>query len=65
MSSMIIHLQLLILSLIVGILNAHKSYNCLFDPAKFNESLQHAPIIISATVLDVTVDPRDNQLQVI
>uniref|UniRef100_A0A8R1XNN5 NtA domain-containing protein n=1 Tax=Onchocerca volvulus TaxID=6282 RepID=A0A8R1XNN5_ONCVO len=63
MSSMIIHLQLLILSLIVGLLSSHKSYNCLFDPTKFNETLQHASIVISATVLDVTVDPRDNQLQ--
>uniref|UniRef100_A0A0R3RIR0 NtA domain-containing protein n=1 Tax=Elaeophora elaphi TaxID=1147741 RepID=A0A0R3RIR0_9BILA len=56
---------LLLLSLIVGILSSHKSYDsCLFDPAKFNESLQHAPIVISATVLDVTVDPRDSQLQI-
>lgn len=56
---------LLLLSLIVGTLSSLKSSNCLFDPEKFNDSLQNAPLVISATVLDVTIDPRDSRLQVI
>lgn len=63
---MTIPVQLLLLSSLtaVGISSSHKSYSCLFDPAKFNDSLQHASLVISATVLDISIDPKDNQLQV-
>ncbi|EFO23098.1 hypothetical protein LOAG_05388 [Loa loa] len=64
MSFMKIPVQLLVLLLIVGAISSHKSYNCLFDPAKFNDSLQHVPLVISATVLNVTTDPRDSRLQI-
>ncbi|KAM3719107.1 Agrin [Dirofilaria immitis] len=62
---MIIHVQqLLLLSLIVGTLSSRKSYDCSFNLRKFNESLQHASLIISATVLHVTADPRNDRLQI-
>ncbi|EJW78052.1 hypothetical protein WUBG_11038 [Wuchereria bancrofti] len=46
-----------------GTLSSHESHSCIFDPAKFNDSLQNVPLVISATVLNVTADPKDNRLQ--
>ncbi|VDO22559.1 unnamed protein product [Brugia timori] len=46
-----------------GTLSSHESHSCVFDPAKFNDSLQNVPLVISATVLNVTTDPKDNRLQ--
>ncbi|VDK51285.1 unnamed protein product [Gongylonema pulchrum] len=57
-------LFLLLIKLLPKHLTAQPPSSCQFDSEKFNESLQHAPIVISATVLQITIDPRNNHLQV-
>ncbi|KHN76227.1 hypothetical protein Tcan_14324 [Toxocara canis] len=38
-------------------------FNCQFDRFAFNDSFQNAQVVITATVKQVTVDPRNNHLQ--